>query len=231
MAIEPIVEGVYEIGTRTVNSYIIDGDEGVTLVDTLVSGREGLIEESLKDLGRSLTDINAILLTHSHMDHTGSAAAVKSASDATLYASEADTPAIEGAERSPMPPTAWYFTPLFWLSAFFPNPPPAEVDRFVSEDIDELLPGDLRAIDTPGHTPGHTSYLLDRSGGVLFVGDAAIAAKDGRVKRGWNRSTPEVDGSLRHLADFAFETAAFSHSKPIHTQASAAFQRLTETLS
>ena len=76
MAIEAIVDGVYEIGTRAVNSYIIDGDEGVTLVDTLVSGREALIEESLKDLGRSLTDVNAILLTHSHMDHTGSAAAV-----------------------------------------------------------------------------------------------------------------------------------------------------------
>lgn len=231
MAIEPIVEGVYELGTRTVNSYIIDGDEGVTLVDTLVSGKEGLIEESLKELGRSLTDVNAILLTHSHMDHTGSAAAVKSASNATLYASETDTPAIEGAERSPMPPTAWYFTPMFWLSVFFPSPRPAEVDRFVSEDIDELLPGDLRAIDTPGHTPGHTSYLLDRGGGVLVVGDAAMAAKDSSVKRGWNRSTPEVDGSLRHLAEFDFEIAAFCHSKPIRTQASAAFQRFTATFS
>jgi hypothetical protein len=84
MAIEPIVEGVYELGTRTVNSCVIDGDDGVTLVDTLVSGKGGLIEESLKELGRSRTDVKAILLTHSHMDHTGSTAAVKSASNAAL---------------------------------------------------------------------------------------------------------------------------------------------------
>ena len=146
MTVERIVEGVYELGTRTVNSYIIDGDDGVTLVDTLVSGKEGLIEESLKELGRSLTDVKAILLTHSHMDHTGSAAAIKSASNAALYASEPDTPAIEGAVRPPMPPTSWYSRPMFWLSVFFPSPPPAEVDCFVSEDKNERLPGDLREL-------------------------------------------------------------------------------------
>ena len=85
---------------------------------------------------------------------------------------------------------------------------------------------DIQVIDTPGHTPGHTSYLVDRAGGVLIVGDAAVATKDGRVKRlAFNRSTPEVDGSLRHLAEFEFGIAAFCHSKPILTQASEAFDR------
>lgn len=230
MTMELLVNGVYELGTRTVNSYIIDGDEGVTLVDTLTAKKEGVIAESLKQIGRSLADVKAILLTHSHIDHTGSAAAVKAASGATLYASESDTPAIQGAVRPPLPPTSWYVAPMFWVAVFVPSPPPAEVDRFVSEDGNGLLPGDLRAIDTPGHTPGHTSYLLDRAGGVLLVGDAATAAKDGSVKRGWNRSTPEVDSSLRHLAEFDFEIAAFCHSKPIRTQASAAFHRFADEL-
>jgi glyoxylase-like metal-dependent hydrolase (beta-lactamase superfamily II) len=120
---------------------------------------------------------------------------------------------------------------MFWLAVFFPDAPPVEVDHFVSEDGNELLPGDLRAIDTPGHTPGHTSYLLDRDGGVLLVGDAAVATKDGRVKRvSFNRSTPVVDGSLRHLAEFEFEVAAFGHSEPIRSQASAAFCRFAESL-
>lgn len=232
MRIEFLVDGVYAIGTRGGgDAYIVDGDEGVTLVDTLVPGREGAIAESLKEIGRDLDDVSAILLTHSHMDHTGSAAAIKSVSKAAVYASEADTSAIQGVVKPPDPPAPWYYRPMFWLTVFFPDAPPVVVDHRVSEDANELLPGDLRAIDTPGHTPGHTSYLLDRDGGLLLVGDAAWSTKDGGVKRGYvNRSTPEVDGSLSHLAEFEFEMAAFCHAKPIRTQASAAFRRFAESL-
>ncbi len=94
------------------------------------------------------------------------------------------------------------------------------------------LPGDLRAIDTPGHTPGHMSFVLDRDTGVVFVGDAAKTTRDGRVIRGYfNRSTPLVDGSLRHLAEHDFDVAVFGHSPPIKSNASAAFRQFTESLS
>jgi hypothetical protein len=58
-----------------------------------------------------------------------------------------------------------------------------------------------------------------------------VTTKDGRVKRmAFNRSTPDIDGSLRHLAEFEFEIAAFCHSKPIRTHASAAFRRFAASL-
>ncbi len=96
----------------------------------------------------------------------------------------------------------------------------------MSEKGTQRLPADLRAIDTPGHTPGHTSFLLDRDGGVLFVGDAARATKAGKVVRGYfNRSTPAVDASVKHLAEFEFEFAVFGHASPLLSDASGAFRR------
>ena len=112
-----------------------------------------------------------------------------------------------------------------------PGAPGAEVDHLVSEASGASLPGDLRAIDTPGHTPGHTSFLLDREGGVMLVGDAARASRDGGIVRGFfNRSSTQIDGSLRHLAEFKFETAVFGHSDPIRSKASSAFRRFDESL-
>jgi len=231
MVLESIAAGVYQISPRSVNSFIIDGDDGVTLVDTLLPKKVDLITEGLKEIGRSVEDVRAILITHSHTDHSGGAAAVMAHSNALLYAGEADAPAIQGAEKPPASPTPFYVKPLAWLMAAMPGPPPADVDHFVSEASGDQLPGDLRAIDTPGHTPGHTSYLLDRDGGVIFVGDAARATKDGEVIRGYfNRSTPLIDDSLRHLAELEFEKAAFGHSDQLPGQASAAFRRFAESL-
>ena len=230
MAIETVVNGVYQLGSGYVNSFLVDGDDGVVLVDTLLPKKDNLIAAGLSEIGRSFNDLNAILLTHSHTDHSGGAAAVKSASSADLYASEADAPAIRGDVKPPPPPTPGYVKPLAFLISLMPGPPAVEVDHFVSESAANPLPGDLQAIDTPGHTPGHTSFLLDRGDGVLFAGDAAKATRNGRVVRGYfNRSMPSIDNSLRHLAEFEFETAVFGHSGPIRSDASSAFRRFSES--
>ena len=85
-------------------------------------------------------------------------------------------------------------------------------------------------IDTPGHTPGHVSFLLDREGGLLIVGDAAVA-KQGEVRRGsFNRGEPTVDASLRHIAEFDFERAVFGHSAPIQSGAATAFRRFAASI-
>lgn len=226
-----ILNGVHRVSLGYVNSYIIDGDEGVTLIDTLLPKKESKIADVLKGIGRSFEDVSTILITHSHADHSGSAAAVQAASGAQLYAAEADAAAIEGRERAPSPPVPPYIVPMTWIMALLPAPPPATVDGFVGESSELALPTDLRAVDTPGHTPGHTSYLLDREGGALFVGDAARASRGGDVIRGYfNRSTPDIDASLRHMAEFEFETALFGHAAPIRSGAAGAFRKFAANL-
>lgn len=227
---ETITSGVHRISAGYVNAYIIDGDEGVTLVDTLLPKQDGRITKALGEIGRSITDVSAIVLTHSHADHSGSAAAVKKASNAAVYVSAADVAAVRGEERPPPPPMADRFPFLKPVLRLFPAPAPVVVEHVVGEGIDGRLPEDLQVIDTPGHTPGHVSYRLERAGGLLFVGDAAVAKK-GEVTRGWmNRAEPTFDNSLRHIAEFDFEMACFGHSGSIVAGASAAFARLASTL-
>jgi len=227
---ETITTGVHRISAGYVNAYIIDGDEGVTLVDTLLPKQDGRIAKALSTIGRSLSDVSAIVLTHAHADHSGSAAAVKDASQAAVYVSAGDVAAVRGEERPPPPPIADRLPLLKPALRLFPAPAPVVVEHVVGEHIDGHLPADLQVIDTPGHTPGHVSYLLDRSGGVLFVGDAAVGKK-GEVTRGWmNRAEPTFDNSLRHIAEFDFELACFGHSRPIASGASAAFARLAAKL-
>ena len=61
---------------RYVNIYLIEG-EYCYLVDSGVAGTHTLIEEYLKTLGRGMTDIKGIFLTHSHPDHIGAAAEIQ----------------------------------------------------------------------------------------------------------------------------------------------------------
>lgn len=225
-----IISGVYRISGGYVSAYVIDGDEGVTLVDTLVPKKEGVIADALAGIGRSISDISAIVLTHSHTDHAGSAAAVKEASGAAVYASAGDAAAVRGEERTPPPPMADRFPFLKPIMRLLPAPAPVVVEHVIGEGIEGRLPEDLKVIDTPGHTPGHVSFLLEREGGLLFVGDAAMAKK-GEIKRGWmNRGEPTIDASLRHIAEYDFERAVFGHAAPMQSGASAAFKRLAAGL-
>ena len=227
---ETIVPGVHEV-TGYVRSYIIDGDQGVTLIDTGLPKRQGAIIDALAGIGRSISDVRAIAVTHSHADHVGGAAALKMETEAPLFASTLEAPAIRGEESVPAPPFLDLVPFLKPLMRVMPRADSVEVDRLVGEGQLAGLPDDLSVIDTPGHTPGHVSFLLDRAGGVLFVGDAAVSTKAGEVKRGWmNRSTPAFDSSLRHIAEFDFDVAFFGHAAPLPVPAGAAFKRFAASL-
>ena len=223
-------DGVYSI-TGYTRAYLIDGDEGVTLIDTGLPKKEGAVYEGLASIGRTVADLKAIVITHGHTDHFGSAAVIRAESGAHVVCSEIDAPVVRGEEPTPLPPVANKLTFLKPILKRLPSPEGVPIDEETSGDDRISVMPDLQAIQTPGHTPGHMSLLLDRSGGILFVGDAATANKSGEVQRGWmNMKTETFDASLRKIATLEFDIAYFGHSKPIVSEASKAFEEFVETI-
>lgn len=222
---QTILPGVHQV-TRGSNAFVVDGDEGVVLVDSGLPRGEGPILGALAAIGRAPADVRALVLTHSHVDHTGGAAALRRETSAPVFASAVDAPACRGDAPKPAPPRFAKVPLVGLLFRVLPDAAPVEVDHLVGDGHTPPLPSDLTAVPTPGHTDGHVSYLLDRSGGVLFVGDAAVA-KGSRVRRGWmNTAGPVFDDSLRRIAGLDFDTACFGHADAVVGDAAGAFRRL-----
>ena len=101
---------------RFVNVYLVFGD-GITVIDTGFNGSEKLIYEDIRSTGRDPSDIDLIVLTHSHPDHTGSARAIHDLTGCTVAAHPLDAPAIENVDpillKSPAPGFhRWWAGPL-----------------------------------------------------------------------------------------------------------------------
>lgn len=143
-----------------------------------------------------------ILCTHGHLDHVGAVAEVKAATGAPVALHPNDLFLYERA-------TEW--APLFGMRV---TPPPTP-DRFLAEG-DEIRFGQfsLRAIHTPGHTPGGMSYLI---GTWVFVGDTLFAGSVGRTDLpggSWSDLIRSIKEKLFPLGD---GTIVYSGHGPVTT--------------
>ena len=69
-----IGKGLHRVGSEIVNSYLIAGQDGVTIIDAGLPGYWKLLQAELAAMGKSLGDVRALILTHGDTDHIGFAA-------------------------------------------------------------------------------------------------------------------------------------------------------------
>jgi len=84
-----IAPGVYSIGQNKagqIHAYLLDDGNGLTAIDTLFDTDARPMLGLIKSLGKSITDLKRIILTHGHRSHIGGAAELKRLSGATVYA-------------------------------------------------------------------------------------------------------------------------------------------------
>lgn len=185
---EQIADGVHRVADGPVNWYAITEGDGLAIVDAGWPRSLTAITAALGDLGRSLADLDAILLTHGHPDHVGAAEGLRQASGAPVMAARDEVERVRGQASGSSPfrlvpglttqlwrPAAARFVGEATMRGFLM---PKWVEEVRPFEADETLdaPGSPRVVATPGHTPGHVSLHFEGSG-VLISGDA-IATRD-----------------------------------------------------
>jgi glyoxylase-like metal-dependent hydrolase (beta-lactamase superfamily II) len=175
-----VAPGVLRLGDDLVNFYLLEDGSALTLVDAGLPVHRQQLEAVLRQAGHSLTDIEAVVLTHAHMDHVGIADGVRRDAGVRVHVSEGDaemarTGKAHKRDGSMLPylrhPAAWKLLAKFARSGAARPPKIEEVAPFVSAEQELDVPGRPRVIPTPGHSPGHVAFHLpDR--GLLIAGDA-----------------------------------------------------------
>lgn len=155
---------------RFVNVLLIFGDK-ITLIDSGVKGSEEKIRHYIEAQNRDFTEIDRLILSHSHPDHIGSTARIKELTGCKILAHEAEKEwianiAIQNQQR-PVPG----FYNLVDRSV--------EIDEFISEE-QELTISDgvtLKFIHSPGHSKGslNIEFVEDH---ILFTADSVPLKND-----------------------------------------------------
>jgi Metallo-beta-lactamase superfamily len=92
MAVTRVIKGVHIVPMGMANAYLIEGDDGLTLIDAGYPGKEAAVFGAIRGLGRSPVELKHLILTHGHPDHIGSAAAIVRETGARTYMHPLDIP-------------------------------------------------------------------------------------------------------------------------------------------
>lgn len=179
------------VGPASNWTILIDGTD-FTLIDTGYPADLPLVLASIAHLGLALEKCQAILITHAHVDHTGSAAQLAQHLEIPILCSEPEKPYLQGYESSQVTleevfknihepkVAAWAEHAIGAGGKQEISISPGSTFRFNTE---LELPGRPTPIHTPGHSPGHTAFWIPEAMSMV-TGDAlvtghAISSGDG----------------------------------------------------
>jgi glyoxylase-like metal-dependent hydrolase (beta-lactamase superfamily II) len=191
-------------------AYLLETQQGLVLVDAGAPGQQDKVLAAMRRLSR--WDLRIIFITHAHLDHYGSAAAIRNTTGAKVAIHHADANIMAQGETDLGQPRGFgrVIAKLFPFLRSFIKPDPVLADILL-EDGDDLSDFglDARIVHTPGHTPGSASLLY--KGRHAFVGDLISTAGKPHVQRNYATDWSQISSSLRNLASFRPEVVYPGH--------------------
>jgi glyoxylase-like metal-dependent hydrolase (beta-lactamase superfamily II) len=183
MTTHPVAEGVTFVEGPASNWTVLVGDGEVALIDAGYPNDYSLVEESIAAAGGSRLPVTTVLITHGHSDHIGCAGAMARVHGARVFADEAEIPnvrrdIVEQITLLDVLPSLWRPRVIRWAAHAIRS---GGLDNVAVDDVSPLA-GPLTVaghrvipVLTPGHTRGHTAFLLPDADAIA-TGDALVTA-------------------------------------------------------
>jgi glyoxylase-like metal-dependent hydrolase (beta-lactamase superfamily II) len=171
-----IAEGLYRVGSDIVNSYLVVGEDGVTIIDAGLPRYWNLLNSELSRIGKTLDDVRALILTHGDTDHIGFAARLSREKGIPAYLHPADADRARLEVKKPRsgwgPVKAGPLAGFLWYSVREGGLRIRPVGQLRPVEDGQVLdvPGSPRIIHVPGHTPGSIAVHVPAAD-ALFIGD------------------------------------------------------------
>lgn len=206
--------GVFFVEGPASNWIIVTDETGYILIDSGYPADQPLVLQSIEHVGLKPADALAVLVTHGHVDHTGSAAYFSETFGTPVLCSPEELAHVQGREKhqvgfAQVLPRAWRPRVFGWavhaIKAGSLSAKPATAARAWSSNELNALPGNPEAIMVSGHTPGNVSILL-RAAGAVVTGDSFVTGHPlsrhtgpQMLHRMYHHEPAAVDGALSAL--------------------------------
>ncbi|MGW3955506.1 MBL fold metallo-hydrolase [Streptomyces sp. NPDC004752] len=181
--VRQVADGAYLVRGNHTNWVILTDGDAATLVDTGYPGDRQLVLDSLNAVGSAPEAVEAVLITHAHNDHLGSAEYLRGAYKTPVYLHEAEVPHarrefLQQVSAGAVLRNAWRPGVVPWLVHVLrvggtQQHPVTAPEAFPTTGALDL-PGRPVPVHTPGHTDGHTVYHLPDLG-IVVSGDALVS--------------------------------------------------------
>ena len=211
-----VIDGVHIVPMGNANAYLIEGQDGLTLVDAGFPNKEAAVFAGIRALGRTLDQLKHLILTHGHPDHIGSAAAIVRETGARTYMHPLDIPMAEsGGPFRPMTPAPGLLRQVLCRVIYDHNErlTPVAIDEPLIDGQTLPIAGGIDIIHVPGHCAGQIA-LFWRSGRMLFAADVFMNIMGLGDPLGFE-DLKEGRASQSKLAGLSFDAVGFGHGKTI----------------